>query len=53
MSAYENGLKSNDTRYLLKAGFQTSSKYFGKPSGKPAETPAKALEGAPAPTPWS
>ena len=40
MSAYENGLKSNDTRYLLKPD-SDFFKYFGKPSGKPAETPAK------------
>jgi modulator of FtsH protease HflC len=39
MSAYENGLKSGDTRYLLKPD-SDFFRYFGSPSGKPAEAPA-------------
>ena len=38
MTAYENGLKSNDTRFLLKPN-SDFFKYFGNPSGKPAATP--------------
>jgi membrane protease subunit HflC len=40
MSAYENGLKSNDTRYLLKPD-SDFFKYFSNPGGKPAEAPPK------------
>src|SRR4051794_4995142 len=38
MTAYENGLKSNDTRFLLKPD-SDFFKYFGNPSGKPAAPP--------------
>ena len=36
MAAYENGLKSNDTRYLLRPD-SDFFKYFGSPSGKAPE----------------
>ena len=39
MSAYENGLKSGDTRFLLKPN-SDFFRYFGNPSGKPTEAPA-------------
>jgi modulator of FtsH protease HflC len=41
MSAYENGLKSSDTRFLLKPD-SNFFRYFGNPSGKPAEAPPAA-----------
>jgi membrane protease subunit HflC len=44
MTAYENGLKSNDTRFLLKPD-SDFFKFFGNPSGKP---PAEAATAAPA-----
>src|ERR1700674_2544625 len=44
MSAYENGLKSNDTRFLLKPD-SDFFKFSGNPSGKP---PAEAATAAPA-----
>ncbi|SEM24146.1 protease modulator HflC [Bradyrhizobium sp. OK095] len=41
MTAYENGLKSADTRFLLRPD-SNFFRYFGNPSGKTAtETPAK------------
>jgi modulator of FtsH protease HflC len=41
MTAYENGLKSGDTRFLLRPD-SNFFRYFGNPSGKTAaETPAK------------
>jgi membrane protease subunit HflC len=41
MTAYENGLKKDDTRYLLRPD-SDFFRYFGNPSGKMAtETPAK------------
>jgi membrane protease subunit HflC len=41
MTAYENGLKSNDTRFLLRPD-SDFFRYFSNPSGKMAtETPAK------------
>lgn len=41
MTAYENGLKSSDTRFLLRPD-SDFFRYFGSPSGKTAaETPAK------------
>ncbi|MBB4369558.1 membrane protease subunit HflC [Bradyrhizobium sp. cir1] len=41
MTAYENGLKSNDTRFLLRPD-SDFFRYFGNPAGKTAtETPAK------------
>ena len=39
MTAYENGLKSGDTRFLLKPDSEFF-RYFANPSGKPAEAPA-------------
>jgi modulator of FtsH protease HflC len=45
MSAYENGLKSSDTRFLLKPD-SDFFKYFGSPSGKPAGTTAEPAAGA-------
>ena len=38
MTAYENGLKSADTRFLLRPD-SDFFRYFGNPSGKPAEAP--------------
>jgi membrane protease subunit HflC len=38
MSAYEAGLRSNDTRFLLKPD-SDFFKFFGSPSGKPAAKP--------------
>src|SRR3954447_25238202 len=41
MTAYENGLKANDTRFLLRPD-SNFFRYFGNPSGKTAaEAPAK------------
>jgi modulator of FtsH protease HflC len=40
MTAYENGLKSNDTRFLLKPD-SDFFKFFGNPSGKPAAAPGQ------------
>ena len=40
MTAYENGLKSNDTRFLLRPE-SDFFRYFGNPSGKTAATPPK------------
>lgn len=41
MAAYENGLRANDTRFLLRPD-SDFFRYFGNPSGKKApETPAK------------
>ena len=51
MTAYEHGLKSADTRFLLRPD-SNFFRYFGNPSGKPAEAPpAAAPTGAPAPAP--
>src|SRR6185437_10517634 len=50
MSAYENGLKSNDTRFLLRPD-SDFFRYFGNPSGKPSEAPPAATTGAAAPAP--
>jgi membrane protease subunit HflC len=49
MTAYENGLRSNDTRFLLRPDTDFF-KFFGNPSGKPAEKPAQP-EVAAAPKP--
>src|SRR5213082_1227039 len=38
MTAYETGLKSNDTRFLLRPD-SDFFRFFGNPSGKPAEAP--------------
>ena len=40
MAAYEQGLKGNDTRFLLKPD-SDFFRYFGNPSGQPAAAPAK------------
>jgi len=50
MSAYENGLKSNDTRYLLKPD-SDFFKYFGHPLGKPADSTPEPAAAAAAPKP--
>ncbi|MGJ4882074.1 MULTISPECIES: protease modulator HflC [unclassified Bradyrhizobium] len=55
MAAYENGLKSGDTRFLLRPDSEFF-RYFANPSGKPAgETPSTASSTAavavPAPKP--
>jgi modulator of FtsH protease HflC len=60
MSAYENGLKSTDTRYLLKPD-SDFFRYFGNPSGKeggaptasagPAAPPGAAATSTPAAAP--
>jgi membrane protease subunit HflC len=47
MTAYENGLKSNDTRFLLRPD-SDFFKFFSNSSGKP---PAAAAAAAPAPKP--
>ena len=53
MTAYENGLKSNDTRFLLRPDSEFF-KYFGSASGKPpaaapsSPAPASAAAAAPA-----
>jgi membrane protease subunit HflC len=47
MTAYENGLKSNDTRFLLRPD-SDFFKFFSNPSGKP---PAARAEPAAAPKP--
>jgi membrane protease subunit HflC len=44
MSAYENGLKSADTRFLLRPD-SDFFRYFGNPSGKQPETPAATTSG--------
>jgi membrane protease subunit HflC len=36
MTAYENGLKNNDTRFLLRPDSEFF-RFFAHPSGKPAE----------------
>jgi membrane protease subunit HflC len=41
MTAYENGLKSNDTRFLLRPD-SDFFKFFGNSSGKPPTAPAAA-----------
>jgi membrane protease subunit HflC len=50
MSAYENGLKSADTRFLLRPD-SDFFRYFGSPSGKPSEAPPAATAGSAAPAP--
>jgi membrane protease subunit HflC len=40
MTAYENGLKSSDTRFLLKPD-SDFFRFFGNPSGKPAAAPGQ------------
>ncbi|WJR76937.1 protease modulator HflC [Bradyrhizobium sp. NP1] len=46
MTAYENGLKANDTRFLIKPD-SDFFKYFGNPAGRPAAA-ASAPAAAPA-----
>ena len=41
MSAYENGLKSSDTRFLLRPD-SDFFKYFGSASGRPAAATPQA-----------
>jgi membrane protease subunit HflC len=48
MAAYENGLKSNDTRFLLRPD-SDFFKYFGGPSGKVAGAPASPSAAATTP----
>ena len=48
MTAYENGLKSGDTRFLLRPD-SDFFKFFGNASGKPPETPASAAVAPPKP----
>src|SRR6202011_2124856 len=49
MTAYENGLKSNDTRFLLRPE-SDFFKFFGNSSGRPPTVPASAAPtGAAAP----
>jgi modulator of FtsH protease HflC len=51
MTAYEHGLKSADTRFLLRPD-SDFFRFFGNPSGKPAEAPpAATTNGAAAPAP--
>ena len=52
MTAYENGLKSNDTRFLLRPD-SDFFKFFSNSSGKPpaAATPPATAAAAPAPKP--
>ena len=50
MTAYENGLKSGDTRFLLRPD-SNFFKYFGNPSGTPAATAAAAAPASAAPKP--
>ena len=45
MTAYENGLRSNDTRFLLKPD-SDFFKYFGSAAGKPAANPPEASAAA-------
>lgn len=45
MTAYENSLKSNDTRFLLQPD-SDFFKYFGSPSGKPPAAPAASAAAA-------
>src|ERR1700688_18254 len=46
MTAYENGLKSNDTRFLLRPD-SDFFKFFGNSSGRPPAAPASAAAAAP------
>ena len=45
MTAYENGLKSSDTRFLLRPD-SDFFRYFGNPSGKPPAASAAARAAA-------
>jgi modulator of FtsH protease HflC len=48
MTAYENGLKSNDTRFLLRPD-SDFFKFFNNSSGKPPAAPTPAVAAAPTP----
>ena len=48
MTAYEQGLKANDTRFLLRPD-SDFFRFFGDASGKPRQPPAPAAAAAPAP----
>ena len=48
MTAYEQGLKSNDTRFLLRPD-SDFFRFFGDASGKPKQPPAPPAAAAPAP----
>jgi membrane protease subunit HflC len=50
MTAYENGLKSNDTRFLLRPD-SDFFKFFGNSSGRPPTAPAPAAAAAAAAPP--
>ncbi len=45
MTAYENGLRNSDTRFLLQPD-SDFFRFFSNPSGKPAAAPASATAGA-------
>ena len=45
MTAYENGLKSADTRFLLRPD-SDFFKYFGSASGRPAAATSEPAAGA-------
>jgi membrane protease subunit HflC len=47
MQAYENGMKHNDTRFLLKPD-STFFRFFNSPSGKPGTVSAGAAPSSPA-----
>jgi membrane protease subunit HflC len=42
MTAYENGLKASDTRFLLKPDYSDFFRFFGSPAGKGSGAPAAA-----------
>jgi modulator of FtsH protease HflC len=50
MTAYENGLKSGDTRFLLRPE-SDFFRFFGSPSGKPSAAAAQGTAAAAAPAP--
>jgi modulator of FtsH protease HflC len=50
MTAYENGLKSGDTRFLLRPE-SDFFRFFGSPSGKPSSAAAQGTAAAAAPAP--
>jgi modulator of FtsH protease HflC len=50
MQAYENGMKHNDTRFLLKPD-SSFFRFFNTPSGKPGAMSAGASPSAPAGSP--
>jgi membrane protease subunit HflC len=50
MTAYENGLKGNDTRFLLRPDSEFF-KFFSSSSGKPPAAPTPPATAAAAPKP--